>query len=152
MVAIVVSLASTLLSSASPSSSSSSLFTKLRSCPKLRLSFSITPLSPRRANLRMAHTIAKATLGLTLPNAIEPPKVFSFFSFFFFSFFALFFSRVLGFVICFFFFFLGNRLWSIFGFGFLWVVRIWGFDLISVCVGIWEMVNEWFLVNGIWMF
>ncbi|EXB96617.1 Leucine aminopeptidase 3 [Morus notabilis] len=76
MVAIVVSLASTLLSvasSASPSSSTSFL-TKLRSAPSFRLSFAVTPLGYRRGRL-MAHTIAKATLGLTQPNAIELPKI-----------------------------------------------------------------------------
>lgn len=80
MVAIVVSLASTLFAAASPSSSSS-FFTKLRSSPNLRLSFaSVSPLGSRRGKL-MAHTIAQATLGLTLPSSLEPEKVLSFYSF-----------------------------------------------------------------------
>ncbi|KAF4390107.1 hypothetical protein G4B88_005025 [Cannabis sativa] len=73
MVAIVVSLASTLFTVAAPSSSTSFL-TKLRSSPSLRLSFAVTPLGSRRGKL-MAHTIARATLGLTQPSPIESPKI-----------------------------------------------------------------------------
>ncbi|XP_015892723.3 leucine aminopeptidase 1 [Ziziphus jujuba] len=75
MVAIGVSLASTLFAAAASPSSSSSLFTKLRSSPTLRLSFtSLSPLNSRRGKL-MAHTIARATLGLTLPSSLEPVKI-----------------------------------------------------------------------------
>uniref|UniRef100_A0A5B6YRU2 Putative leucine aminopeptidase 1 n=1 Tax=Davidia involucrata TaxID=16924 RepID=A0A5B6YRU2_DAVIN len=73
MAAIVVSLASSLTLVAS-TSSSSSVFTKLRSSPLLRLSFAATPLCcPRRK--RMAHSLARATLGLTHPAQIEPHKI-----------------------------------------------------------------------------
>lgn len=72
MVAIVVSLASTLIAATSPSSSS--FLTKLRSSPSLRLSFPVSPLGCRRGKL-MVHTIAKATLGLTLPSTTEPIQV-----------------------------------------------------------------------------
>ncbi|KAK9947341.1 hypothetical protein M0R45_002972 [Rubus argutus] len=77
MVASVVSLASTLIavtSSSSPSYSSSFL-TKLRSAPSLRLSFAVSPLCSRRRK-HMAHTIARATLGLTqISPAFEAPKL-----------------------------------------------------------------------------
>ncbi|PON41909.1 Peptidase M17, leucine aminopeptidase/peptidase B [Parasponia andersonii] len=75
MVAIVVSLASTLFTAAASPSSSTTLLTKLRFAPSLRLSFAVTPLSYRRGGKLMAHTIARATLGLTQPSAIEPPKI-----------------------------------------------------------------------------
>ncbi|GMN57005.1 hypothetical protein TIFTF001_026116 [Ficus carica] len=75
MVAIVVSLASNLISvAASSPCSSTSFLTKLRSSTSLKLSFAVAPLGYRRGKL-MAHTIARATLGLTQPNAIEPPKI-----------------------------------------------------------------------------
>ncbi|KAL7237525.1 hypothetical protein ACSBR2_003763 [Camellia fascicularis] len=78
MAAIVVSLASSLasstLSSSYSSSSSSLVFTKLRSTPFLGLSFALTPLCSRRAK-RMAHSLTRATLGLTHPSPIEPPKI-----------------------------------------------------------------------------
>ncbi|CAK9168855.1 unnamed protein product [Ilex paraguariensis] len=77
MAAIRVSLASslTLVSSTSTSSSSSSVFTKFRSSPVFNLSFSLTPLLFSRRGKRMAHTLAKATLGLTQPAQIEAPKI-----------------------------------------------------------------------------
>ncbi|CAL5402149.1 unnamed protein product [Camellia sinensis] len=53
--------------------SSSLVFTKLRSTPLLGLSFALTPLCSRRAK-RMAHSLTRATLGLTHPSPIEPPK------------------------------------------------------------------------------
>ncbi|CAN1325940.1 Leucine aminopeptidase 2, chloroplastic [Linum perenne] len=36
---------------------------------------SYPPLSYRRGNLQMSHSIARATLGLTQPNAVESPKI-----------------------------------------------------------------------------
>ncbi|XP_028069698.1 leucine aminopeptidase 2, chloroplastic-like [Camellia sinensis] len=76
MAAIEVSLASTLFTTLSSSSSSSSsfLFRKLRSTPFLCLSFAVKPLCSLRGN-RMAHSLARATLGLTHPAQIEPPKI-----------------------------------------------------------------------------
>lgn len=75
-----MSLASTFIavtSSSSPSYSSSFL-TKLRSAPSLRLSFAVSPLCSRRGK-HMAHTIARATLGLTqISPAFEAPKVYLF--------------------------------------------------------------------------
>lgn len=54
---------------------SSSVFTKFRSRSSiLGFSISVQPLCSRRVK-RMAHSIAKATLGLTQPNQIEPPKI-----------------------------------------------------------------------------
>ncbi|KAF7152720.1 hypothetical protein RHSIM_Rhsim01G0033200 [Rhododendron simsii] len=73
MAAIVVSLASSLASTTS-SSSSSLVFRKLRSTPLLGLSFAVTPLCCRRGK-RMAHSLARATLGLTHPVQIDPPKI-----------------------------------------------------------------------------
>ncbi|XP_052199219.1 leucine aminopeptidase 1-like [Diospyros lotus] len=70
MAAIVASLASSLAST----SSSTFLFTKFRSTPVLGLSFAVTPLCSRRGR-RMAHTLVRATLGLTQPAHIEPPKI-----------------------------------------------------------------------------
>ncbi|WCJ29886.1 Leucine aminopeptidase chloroplastic [Euphorbia peplus] len=79
MAAIVVSLASSISSLVLPSSSSSSLlFTKLRSSSSSHspLLIRFSPLSsPRRAGYRMAHSIARATLGLTQPNSIDFPKI-----------------------------------------------------------------------------
>ncbi|CAL5328221.1 unnamed protein product [Camellia sinensis] len=76
MAAIEVSLASTLFTTSSSSSSSSSsfLFRKLRSTPFLCLSFAVKPLCSLRGD-RMAHSLTRATLGLTHPAQIEPPKV-----------------------------------------------------------------------------
>ncbi|XP_061990225.1 leucine aminopeptidase 1-like [Rosa rugosa] len=75
MVASVVSLASSFIavtSSSSPSYSSSFL-TKLRHAPSLRLCFAVSPL---RVKKHMAHTIARATLGLTqISPAFEAPKL-----------------------------------------------------------------------------
>ncbi|THG10022.1 leucine aminopeptidase 1-like [Camellia sinensis] len=74
MAAIVVSLASSLASSTLSSyscSSSSLVFAKLRSTP---FPFALTPLRSRRAK-RMAHSLTRATLGLTHPSPIEPPKI-----------------------------------------------------------------------------
>ncbi|KAK3007313.1 LOW QUALITY PROTEIN: hypothetical protein RJ639_016247 [Escallonia herrerae] len=59
---------------ASTSSSSSSVFTKLRSSRFSGLSFSVIPLCSRRGR-RMAHALARATLGLTQPAHIETPKI-----------------------------------------------------------------------------
>jgi leucyl aminopeptidase len=73
MAAIVVSLASALVASSSRSSSSL-VFAKLRSSAALRVSFTVSPFNSRRGRL-MAHTLAQATLGLTLPASIEAPKV-----------------------------------------------------------------------------
>ncbi|KAI3496078.1 hypothetical protein L1887_38428 [Cichorium endivia] len=63
-------------------SSSSFIFTKFRSIPHLRFSFSVTTAATSgnllfcsRRGKRMAHTIAKATLGLTHPAAIESHKI-----------------------------------------------------------------------------
>ncbi|KAK4479468.1 hypothetical protein RD792_014982 [Penstemon davidsonii] len=79
MAAIRVSSTSlTLLASTSSSSCyfhfRPSIFTKFRFTPIRDISFAITPLSSRRAK-RMAHSIARATLGLTEPNKIDPPKI-----------------------------------------------------------------------------
>ncbi|OMO90879.1 hypothetical protein COLO4_18809 [Corchorus olitorius] len=73
---IVASLATSLLaSSVSHSRPYSSLFfTKLRSSSGFRFSFAVAPLSSRRARF-MAHTIARATLGLTQPANLEHPKI-----------------------------------------------------------------------------
>ncbi|KAI3446748.1 hypothetical protein Pfo_003413 [Paulownia fortunei] len=73
----VASTSFSLLASASSSCynhSCSSLFTKLRFGPIWGISLTFTPLSSRRAK-RMAHSIARATLGLTQPNKIDPPKL-----------------------------------------------------------------------------
>ncbi|KAI4335548.1 hypothetical protein L6164_014185 [Bauhinia variegata] len=73
MAAIVVSLASTFV--ASSSTSSSSLFlTRLRSASSLPLSFVAVPLCYPKLKL-MAHTLARASLGLTQPVNIENPKI-----------------------------------------------------------------------------
>ncbi|KAM5548207.1 leucine aminopeptidase 1 [Rosa sericea] len=75
MVASVLSLASSFIavtSSSSPSYSSSFL-TKLRHAPCLRLCLAVSPL---RGKKHMAHTIARATLGLTqISPAFEAPKL-----------------------------------------------------------------------------
>ncbi|KAK6236924.1 Peptidase M17 [Theobroma cacao] len=73
---VVASLATSLLaSSVSHSSPSTTLFfTKLRSSSGLRFSFAVAPLCSRRAKF-MAHTIARATLGLTQPANIEHPRI-----------------------------------------------------------------------------
>ncbi|KAL2249571.1 leucine aminopeptidase 2, chloroplastic-like [Sesamum indicum] len=70
----------TLLASTSSSSPSRychccpSLFTKFRFGPILNISFAFKPLSSRKAK-RMAHSTARATLGLTQANKIDPPKI-----------------------------------------------------------------------------
>ncbi|KAG5564010.1 hypothetical protein RHGRI_000253 [Rhododendron griersonianum] len=74
MAAIVVSLIASSLASTTSSSSSSLVFRKLRSTPLLGLSFAVTPLCCRRRK-RMAHSLARATLGLTQPVQIDPPKI-----------------------------------------------------------------------------
>ncbi|XWS70408.1 hypothetical protein CRYUN_Cryun03dG0045600 [Craigia yunnanensis] len=73
---IAASLANSLLaSSVSHFSPPTSLFfTKLRSSSALRFSFGVAPLCSRRAKF-MAHTFARATLGLTQPANIEHPKI-----------------------------------------------------------------------------
>lgn len=83
MAAVRASLASsslTIVASTSYSSSSySSLFSKFRSIPLSNLSFSVNKpfllYSPRRGK-RMAHALARATLGLTHPSPIDSPKVY----------------------------------------------------------------------------
>ncbi|GAV83215.1 Peptidase_M17 domain-containing protein/Peptidase_M17_N domain-containing protein [Cephalotus follicularis] len=83
MTAIVVSLATSILTKFPFPSSSSSLrsstapllFTKLRPSPALRLSFAVTPLFCTNRGKLMAHTLARATLGLTQPAQIEPTKI-----------------------------------------------------------------------------
>ncbi|KAF5946928.1 hypothetical protein HYC85_017156 [Camellia sinensis] len=74
VVSLASSLASSTVSSSYSSSSSSLVFTKLRSTPFLGLSFALTPLCSRRAK-RMAHSLTRATLGLTHPSQIEPRKL-----------------------------------------------------------------------------
>ncbi|KAK4392778.1 Leucine aminopeptidase 2, chloroplastic [Sesamum angolense] len=69
----------TLLASTSSSSSCyyhscPSIFTKFRFGPIRAVSLTFPPLSSRRAK-RMAHSIARATLGLTQPNKIDSPKI-----------------------------------------------------------------------------
>ncbi|XP_022845244.1 leucine aminopeptidase 2, chloroplastic-like [Olea europaea var. sylvestris] len=72
MAAIKVS-SLTLLASTTTTSSSSSVFTKLRFGPIWGIS-TATPFCYKRTR-RMAHSIARATLGLTQPNQIEVPKI-----------------------------------------------------------------------------
>ncbi|XP_031121335.1 leucine aminopeptidase 2, chloroplastic-like [Ipomoea triloba] len=60
--------------STSTSTSTSSIFLKFRSTSAWAISFSVSPLCCRRPR-RMAHSIARATLGLTHPNQIERPKI-----------------------------------------------------------------------------
>lgn len=55
-----------------------SVFTKFKSSPTWAISFSVTPLLCSRRAKRMAHSIARATLGLTHPNQIEAHKVCNF--------------------------------------------------------------------------
>ncbi|XP_065849020.1 leucine aminopeptidase 1-like [Euphorbia lathyris] len=76
MTAKVVSLAASISSLVIPSSSSL-LFTKFRSSsPLLRFSLAVSPLSHRRrGGYLMAHSLARATLGLTQPNTIDVPKI-----------------------------------------------------------------------------
>ncbi|XP_034700081.1 leucine aminopeptidase 1-like [Vitis riparia] len=71
---VVLSLVSSLFASASSSSCSSLIFTRLRSSPSLPFSVAVKPLCFRRGKL-MAHTLARATLGLTHPSNVEPPKI-----------------------------------------------------------------------------
>ncbi|XP_071909124.1 leucine aminopeptidase 1-like [Coffea arabica] len=77
--ASLASCSLTLVASTSYTSASScsSVFTRFRSKPLWGFSVSVAPLcyySSRRAK-RMAHSIAHATLGLTQPNQIVPPKI-----------------------------------------------------------------------------
>ncbi|KAL8493036.1 hypothetical protein ACS0TY_024300 [Phlomoides rotata] len=69
----------TLLASTSSSScyyhSCPSIFSKLRLGPIWDISFAVTPLSSRRRTKRMAHSIARATLGLTEPKKIDLSKI-----------------------------------------------------------------------------
>jgi len=80
MAATVVSLATSLTAAVVPSSFSSSssfVFTKLWSTPCLRITFSVSPFSYSRGGGKlMAHSLARATLGLTQPANIDAPKVF----------------------------------------------------------------------------
>ncbi|KAK6151587.1 hypothetical protein DH2020_014222 [Rehmannia glutinosa] len=68
----------TLLASTSSSSyyksSCTSVFTKLQFGSIWGFPLTYTPLYSGRAR-RMAHSIARATLGLTQPNKIDPPKI-----------------------------------------------------------------------------
>ncbi|XP_073150760.1 neutral leucine aminopeptidase, chloroplastic-like [Henckelia pumila] len=77
----ILSTSLNLIASTSYSSSSSchyrscpSVFAKFGFAPVWDISVSIPPVSSRRAK-RMAHSIARATLGLTQPNKIDPPKI-----------------------------------------------------------------------------
>ncbi|XP_075489979.1 neutral leucine aminopeptidase, chloroplastic-like [Primulina tabacum] len=81
MAAIKILSSSLNLLASSTSSSSSchyhscpSVFAKFRFSPVWDISVSIPPFSSKRAK-RMAHSIARATLGLTQPNNIDPPKI-----------------------------------------------------------------------------
>ncbi|KAK6944353.1 Peptidase M17, leucyl aminopeptidase, C-terminal [Dillenia turbinata] len=81
MASIVASLASSLSSSlpyTSCSCCSSLIYSKFRASSVIRLSFvakGFFPICSRRVKVVMAHTIAKATLGLTLPAQIDLPKI-----------------------------------------------------------------------------
>ncbi|KAG6739848.1 hypothetical protein POTOM_057463 [Populus tomentosa] len=79
MAATVVSLATSLTAAVVPSSLSSSsafVFTKLWSTPCLRITFSVSPFSYSRGGGKlMAHSLARATLGLTQPANIDAPKI-----------------------------------------------------------------------------
>ncbi|KAL6984910.1 Leucine aminopeptidase 2, chloroplastic [Sarracenia purpurea var. burkii] len=75
MVAIFVAYASSLASTPRHPPLSSSAFAKLRSTPFLRLSLAVTPLCSLIKGNRMAHALARSTLGLTHPLQIEPPKI-----------------------------------------------------------------------------
>ncbi|XP_031382515.1 leucine aminopeptidase 1-like [Punica granatum] len=76
MAARVVTLASAFVHSSSSASSSSSSSSLFRQRLSFRITLTVKPFlgSSSRGKL-MAHTIAKATLGLTLPSIIEPPKI-----------------------------------------------------------------------------
>ncbi|CAA3018109.1 leucine aminopeptidase 2, chloroplastic [Olea europaea subsp. europaea] len=67
----------TLLASTSAAAASSSVFTKLQFGPIRGISLAATSLFSKRTR-RMAHSIARATLGLTRPNQIELPMIFVF--------------------------------------------------------------------------
>ncbi|XP_022861000.1 leucine aminopeptidase 2, chloroplastic-like isoform X2 [Olea europaea var. sylvestris] len=64
----------TLLASTSAAAASSSVFTKLQFGPIRGISLTATSLFSKRTR-RMAHSIARATLGLTRPNQIELPMI-----------------------------------------------------------------------------
>ncbi|XP_057969803.1 leucine aminopeptidase 1 [Malania oleifera] len=74
MASIISTLASSFVLYSS-SSSSSLIFTGLRSAPALRLHLAVTPLLCSRRGKHMAHGIARATLGLTQPASSEVPKI-----------------------------------------------------------------------------
>ncbi|XP_010525807.1 PREDICTED: leucine aminopeptidase 1 [Tarenaya hassleriana] len=82
-VTLVASLTSS-LSSSSPSlfshsrsfsSSYSSRFSRFWFSPGFRLAFAVNPLYSSSRARAMAHTLARATLGLTQPSSIDPPKI-----------------------------------------------------------------------------
>ncbi|KAF9662745.1 hypothetical protein SADUNF_Sadunf18G0086200 [Salix dunnii] len=76
MAAIAVSLATSLTSVVVPSSLTSLVFNKLNSAPCLRVTFSISRFSSYRGGGKlMAHSLARATLGLTQPANIDVPKI-----------------------------------------------------------------------------
>ena len=77
MAAIAVSLATSLTSAVVPSSLTSFVFNKLNSAPCLRVTFSVSRFSSYRGGGKlMAHSLVRATLGLTQPANIDVPKVF----------------------------------------------------------------------------
>ncbi|KAL6534814.1 Leucine aminopeptidase 2, chloroplastic [Orobanche gracilis] len=57
------------------SHSGPSFFTKLRFGPVPGIYLKFTPLSSGRSRRNMAHSISRATLGLTQPNKTNPPKI-----------------------------------------------------------------------------
>ncbi|KAL6539329.1 Leucine aminopeptidase 2, chloroplastic [Orobanche hederae] len=57
------------------SHSGPSFYTKLRFGPVTGIYLKSTPLSSGRSRRNMAHSISRATLGLTQPNKIDPPKI-----------------------------------------------------------------------------
>ncbi|KAJ6759187.1 LEUCINE AMINOPEPTIDASE 2 CHLOROPLASTIC-RELATED [Salix koriyanagi] len=76
MAAIAVSLATSLTSAVVPSSLTSFVFNKLNSAPCLRITFSVSRFSSYRGGGKlMAHSLVRATLGLTQPANIDVPKI-----------------------------------------------------------------------------
>ncbi|KAI3423743.1 CYTOSOL_AP domain-containing protein [Psidium guajava] len=75
MAAVVVSLASSF--AVSSPSSPSLLFARFRtaSTSSFRFSFAVSPLFNSKRGKLMAHTLARATLGLTQPANIDVPKI-----------------------------------------------------------------------------
>ncbi|KAL6532760.1 Leucine aminopeptidase 2, chloroplastic [Orobanche gracilis] len=57
------------------SHSGPSFFTKLRFGPVPDIYLTFTSISSGRSRRNMAHSISRATLGLTQPNKIDPPKI-----------------------------------------------------------------------------